>query len=122
MDQPGLDATEHAFALRGLGRINRISRSAAIYWPELRRLAKTRDSKPLRVLDLASGGGDVPIALACRAIRSGLDILIDGCDKSGEAMQFAAERAAFPLKANRFQSNRVEARIVQACPARLPPD
>ena len=31
----------------------------------------------------------------------------------------AAERAVLPLKANRFQSDRVEARIVEACPARL---
>ncbi len=33
MDQPGLDPVEHARALRGLGRINRVSRSDAILWP-----------------------------------------------------------------------------------------
>ncbi len=102
MDQPGLDAIEHARALMGLGRINRVSRSAAIYWPELSRLAKARIGEPLRILDLASGGGDVPIALACRAIRSGLEIQIDGCDKSSEAMQFAGERAAGQGVAVRF--------------------
>jgi SAM-dependent methyltransferase len=101
MDQPGLDAAEHARALSGLGRINRISKSAAMYWPELRRLAEARAGRPLRVLDVASGGGDVPIALARRALRSGLDIIIEGCDRSPAAVQFASEQAvarALPLR------------------------
>jgi SAM-dependent methyltransferase len=94
MDQPGLNATEHARALSGLGRINRLSRSAAMYWPELRRLAQAGPGRPLRVLDVASGGGDVPIALARRAVRSGVNIAIEGCDKSAAAVQFAGEQAA----------------------------
>ena len=102
MDQPGLDATEHVRALRGLGRINRVSRSAEIYWPELRRLAEAHPGRPTRVLDLASGGGDVPIALAGRAIRSDLDIRVEGCDKSPVAMQFAAQRASDRGLAVRF--------------------
>src|SRR4051794_24452050 len=32
MDQPGLDFTEHARALQGLGRINTISRTSAHFW------------------------------------------------------------------------------------------
>ena len=67
MDQPGLDTREHARALAGLRRINRVSRSAAMYWAEICRFAKHRSDGPLRVLDLACGGGDVPIALALRA-------------------------------------------------------
>src|SRR3954453_360772 len=90
MDQPGLDAVEHARALNGLGRINRISKSAAMYWPDLRRLAEAKPGRPLRVLDVASGGGDVPIALARRAVRSGLNIAIEGCDRSAQAVQFAS--------------------------------
>ncbi len=79
-----------------------MSRSAAIYWPELRRLARTRPGRPLRVLDLASGGGDVPIALALRAVRSGLPMQFEGCDKSSDAMQFASHRAAARGVAIRF--------------------
>jgi SAM-dependent methyltransferase len=94
MDQPGLDAAEHAWALRGLCRINQFSRSAAMYWPELQRVAQARPGRTLRVLDVATGGGDVPIALARRAIRSGLAITIEGCDKSPRAVQFAGEQAA----------------------------
>jgi SAM-dependent methyltransferase len=102
MDQPGLDLDEHAHALDGLGRINRVSRSAAIYWSELCRLAHTDPDRPLRVLDLASGGGDVPIALASRAMRSGLAMHFEGCDKSGDAMRFATNRAAARGIAIRF--------------------
>src|SRR5271165_869464 len=93
MDQPGLDPIEHGRALRGLGRINRVSRSAAVYWPLIRRLAESHPARPTTVLDLASGGGDVPVALANRAIRAGLDVRIDGCDMSPTATQFAAQRA-----------------------------
>jgi 2-polyprenyl-3-methyl-5-hydroxy-6-metoxy-1,4-benzoquinol methylase len=93
MDQPGLDAGEHDRALRGLGRINRVSRSAAILWPRIAKLARDREGGLVRVLDLASGGGDVPIALARRADRAGFDVRIDGCDLSTEAVRFARQQA-----------------------------
>ena len=93
MDQPGLDPAAHARALLGLGRINRVSRSAGILWPPLARLATTKTGGPIRVLDLASGGGDVPIALARRASLAGLDLTLDGCDISPVAVDFAARRA-----------------------------
>lgn len=91
MDQPGLDATAHAAALRGLGRINRLSRSASILWPSIAGLAQ---KLPIRVLDLASGGGDVPIGLARRARRAGLEVRIAGCDVSPVAVAFATRAAS----------------------------
>jgi 2-polyprenyl-3-methyl-5-hydroxy-6-metoxy-1,4-benzoquinol methylase len=45
------------------------------------------------VLDVATGAGDVPISLARRARRSGLEIGIDGCDISPVAIRFAARAA-----------------------------
>ena len=94
MDQPGLDAGEHANALRGLARINRLSRSDAILWPAIERLARaSQQGRPIRVLDVASGGGDVPIALAKRALRASLAVEIEGCDVSLEAMRFARHQA-----------------------------
>jgi SAM-dependent methyltransferase len=93
MDQPGLGAVEHAAALRGLGRINRVSRSAGILWPEIESLARRHPGRAIRVLDLATGGGDVPIMLARRARKSGLNVAIDGCDISPVAVAFAARSA-----------------------------
>jgi 2-polyprenyl-3-methyl-5-hydroxy-6-metoxy-1,4-benzoquinol methylase len=95
MDQPGLDGQEHALALTWLGRINAVSRAAATLWPSLERLARARPSNagPLRVLDLAAGGGDTAVALANRAARSGLAIEIEGCDLSARAVAIAEGRA-----------------------------
>jgi 2-polyprenyl-3-methyl-5-hydroxy-6-metoxy-1,4-benzoquinol methylase len=93
MDQPGLDAGEHANALRGLARINRLSRSDAILWPAIERLARTVHGQPIRVLDVASGGGDVPIALAKRALQTGRAVEIEGCDVSPEAVRHAGQHA-----------------------------
>jgi SAM-dependent methyltransferase len=101
MDQPGLDPAEHARALRGLGRVNRLSRSAAIYWPSIVSLARARLG-PVRVLDLACGGGDVPIDLALRAARSRLDIRVEGCDVSSEAVGYASKLSEDRRAAVRF--------------------
>ena len=93
MDQPGIDAGEHEDALRGLGRINRLSLSASILWPAIEGLVKSHPDRLVRVLDLATGGGDVPIDLARRALRAGLEIGIEGCDISPVAVSFAAQAA-----------------------------
>jgi 2-polyprenyl-3-methyl-5-hydroxy-6-metoxy-1,4-benzoquinol methylase len=93
MDGPGLDALEHVRALRGLARINWLSRSDAILWPAISRLARHRGGSTLRILDLATGGGDVPMALAKRAARAGIRLEIEGCDSSAEAVRFASRQA-----------------------------
>lgn len=93
MDQPDLDPIEHEHALRGLERANLVSRSAGgILWPSIRDFAKEQ-SRPLRLLDIASGGGDVPISLAKRVRRSGIDITIEGCDISPTALEIATRKA-----------------------------
>jgi 2-polyprenyl-3-methyl-5-hydroxy-6-metoxy-1,4-benzoquinol methylase len=93
MDQPGLDVSGHADALRGLGRINRISRSDAILWPAIARLGESASGKLIRVLDLACGGGDVAIALQRRARKARISVQIDGCDRSSEAVRYAQQTA-----------------------------
>lgn len=93
MDQPGLDAGQHGSALRALERINVVSRSAAILWPAIERLAHERNGKPVEWLDVATGAGDIPIQLARRARRAGIALRIDACDISETALTFARERA-----------------------------
>jgi 2-polyprenyl-3-methyl-5-hydroxy-6-metoxy-1,4-benzoquinol methylase len=100
MDQPGLDPRLHARALRGLARINFWSGSARILWPPLAALARRLRPRPLRVLDLATGGGDVPVRLWRRACRAGLDLEVEGCDVSPVALEQAracADRAGAPV-------------------------
>jgi SAM-dependent methyltransferase len=93
MDDPGLDPAEHRRALAGLARINRWSRSAAILWPPIRDPAR-KGGRPVRVLDVATGSGDVPLGLRRRADRAGVDLEVDGCDASETAVAEARRAAA----------------------------
>lgn len=100
MDQPDLSRERHVQALRGLARINFLSASAGILWPELAALARRLAPHVPRVLDVATGGGDVPIRLWRKAQRAGLELRIEGCDISPVALEHAraaAARAAAPL-------------------------
>jgi SAM-dependent methyltransferase len=92
MDDPGLDPAEHRRALAGLARLNAWSRSAAILWPAIRCVAESL-GRPVRVLDVASGAGDVPIDLGQRAYRAGVPIEFHGCDVSPVAVADATDRA-----------------------------
>ncbi len=94
MDDPTLEAQPHQNALRGLARINWISGSARILWPALRRLSLEKNGQPLRLLDIATGGGDVPIRLCQRAQRSGLPLHITGVDVSATAIAHARAQAS----------------------------
>jgi SAM-dependent methyltransferase len=94
MDQPDLDPTAHQHALRGLARINAWSRSAATLWPVVAAAARAVPGRPLRVLDVATGAGDVPLGLWRRARRIGLPVEFAGCDISPTALDHARERAA----------------------------
>ncbi len=93
MDQPGLDAEQHRQALRGLARINWLSGSDRILWQPIRRLALHKHGQPLRVLDLATGAGDVPIRLHQRASRAGLAITFAGADICPTAIEHARAQA-----------------------------
>jgi len=94
MDQPNLDLRSHHEALAGLGRINALSGSARIVLPALFKLARRLGAAHLRVLDVASGGGDVPIQLWRLAGRRGLRLTMMGCDISPQAVDFATARSA----------------------------
>ena len=91
MDDPDLDPEQHRRALEGLKRVNRWSLSAAIFWPALCDLVRDQPpGRPLTVLDIACGGGDVTRDIARRARRSHLDIQIDGCDINPFAVEYSA--------------------------------
>jgi len=100
MDDPALDPAEHRRALAGLARINAVSGSAGVLWPAVRKLA-TELNRPLRVLDIATGAGDVPAELHRQALRAGLSIEFAGCDVSPVALDVATRRGSgvrfFPL-------------------------
>ncbi len=93
MDHPALSAAEHVAALRGLSRLNFAGNNPGLIWSVLKDLSgKSGDT--MRVLDIATGGGDVPLALAKRAHKAGLRMEFAGCDISPLAIDYARSRAA----------------------------
>jgi SAM-dependent methyltransferase len=103
MDEPDLDPQRHYEALRGLARINRISRSSSILWRQLSPILKANASRTITVLDVASGAGDVPIALSKKAHRRGQRLEIVGWDVSPHAVAYARRRAELAGAAVSFE-------------------
>jgi 2-polyprenyl-3-methyl-5-hydroxy-6-metoxy-1,4-benzoquinol methylase len=104
MDQPDLEQARHWHALSGLARINWLSGSAGIVWPSIRQVAEELDRRPLRLLDVACGAGDLCIALHHRAARDGLRLELHGVDISSQALEYARKRAeAARAKVHFFQ-------------------
>ena len=94
MDDPALAADRHRAALAGLRRLNRISGVSRAMFRQLARLATTLPAgRPLRVLDVASGSGDLPIDWLRMANRRGIPLSLTALDRSELAMQTACEAA-----------------------------
>ena len=103
MDQEGLSSVAHAQALAGLARLNKISFSSSSIWNALLRdgAFTGTHSQPIRVLDLATGGGDFPVALGRRARGLGIPIQLVAVDRSPFALgsgRNLADRHGIPVK------------------------
>lgn len=88
MDDPSLDDAEHAHALAGLARLNRLSFAARAHLPALRRAAE-RAPGVVRVLDVACGGGDGAAGLARHAAKAGIRVEMTLLDRSPVAVERA---------------------------------
>ena len=93
MDQPGLSAAEHAAALRGLRRIHQFSGTSRFFLNEISGIMKYNSKRPLRIIDMACGGGDLLCSLAHRFKRRGWAFEYFGCDFSPQAVGIASENA-----------------------------
>lgn len=85
MDDPQLDAKLHRDALAGLARLNAVSGCARALWKRIAPLAATAE-RPLRILDVATGAGDIPVRLARVAAAKNAAIRCYGCDISPVAV------------------------------------
>ncbi len=94
MEHPDLDVREHRRALQALGRGNRVSRTTATLWPAIRDVAARTPERPLRILDLACGGGHVAVSLARRCRLEGIRVEVCGIDVSPVALDCARALAA----------------------------
>jgi hypothetical protein len=95
MDDPALDAAAHDHALAGLVRLNQWSRSHRLLWHGVAAHARAvnEEGRALRVIDIATGSADAPIAMDAWARRAGLRIEWTLCDRSAHVLEVAASRA-----------------------------
>jgi 2-polyprenyl-3-methyl-5-hydroxy-6-metoxy-1,4-benzoquinol methylase len=91
MDQPDLAPERHHHALGGLARVNAVSRADRTLPRALAKFQDETKSPSLRILDVATGAGDVPVKLA-KAGESRRWSL-SGCDISPVAIEHAERRA-----------------------------
>jgi 2-polyprenyl-3-methyl-5-hydroxy-6-metoxy-1,4-benzoquinol methylase len=93
MDDPGLDVEEHCGALAGLARLNHWSASTRNVWLPIAELARENGRRQIRVLDIGSGAGDIPLGLWRKGRRAGLPLDVHGIDVSPKAVLYARSRA-----------------------------
>jgi len=94
MDSPHIPEADHVEALKGLQRINRASHTVDRILEPIIQLAGRNRLPQLSLMDVACGGGDVPIGVAIAAKRRGLHIDLSLLDRSPTALTHAAQAAA----------------------------
>jgi 2-polyprenyl-3-methyl-5-hydroxy-6-metoxy-1,4-benzoquinol methylase len=93
MDGPNVEAEAHALALEGLRRINTASKAAAQMARPIVEYALRQNLTRLSMLDIACGGGDVPVSIALLARQAGIEIELTLLDRSATALRLAAAAA-----------------------------
>lgn len=88
MDDPHLDIRSHSEALQGLARLNMCSASSQIIWAPIEKLSKQLDRR-IRVLDIATGSGDILREVRKKAHNQQLSIELVGSDVSATALKLA---------------------------------
>jgi ubiquinone/menaquinone biosynthesis C-methylase UbiE len=113
MDEPGADPRDLRAALRFISRINRfLGYNRATIFHLQRFSSRWPAGKPIRILDVATGSADVPLAILRWARRRRLDIQIVGIDLHPTTLEQARQQT---LKQPRI-------RLVQSDALRLPFD
>ncbi len=88
MDDPSLNHREHARALAGLSRINRVTNSYLPLWRAIR--DTPAEGRPLCILDLACGAGDTLASIGGWAKQTGKPVELHGMDLSPTAIEIAS--------------------------------
>lgn len=100
MDSPEISPDVLIKTLDGLGLVNAITLSLRIVWPDVCATVTRHPTRPVRILDVAAGGGDMLIRLHKRAMRHRFAVELAGCDISPVALAHAtasADAAGVPI-------------------------
>lgn len=94
MDEPGQDAGELARALADLRRVNRWLGGTRVIRHHLARLIARHPRPRYRILDVATGSGDVPLAIVRWARRRGIEVEVVGSDNHPVTLELARAHTA----------------------------
>jgi 2-polyprenyl-3-methyl-5-hydroxy-6-metoxy-1,4-benzoquinol methylase len=95
MDRPGLAADEIEGALRDIRWVNRLLGGRhALLGPLDRLFAATPPDRPVDLLDVGTGGGDLPLAMVRHGLRRGRRVRVTAVDSDPCAVRVAARHAA----------------------------
>jgi ubiquinone/menaquinone biosynthesis C-methylase UbiE len=95
MDTPVQDEDELAENLRDIRRVNRLLGGTAIILQHLPRVVSAiSPARPVTLLDLATGSGDIPLAISRWAKRRGLALTITASDYSDAILAAARKQLA----------------------------
>ena len=95
LDRPGHDPAELAANLQDIRTVNRLAGGVATilrHLPGL--LSQLPRDRPVEILDLATGGGDIPLNLAAWAARQGRPLHLMVTDRSPEILAEARRTLA----------------------------
>ncbi len=91
LDRPGHPDREVQGNLRDLGRLNRLFGGVGGSLRELERLFGRSPQDTLTLLDVGTGGADIPRAICRWGRRRGLAVTVEGVDRSDQVLAAAAE-------------------------------
>ena len=91
LDRPGNSDEEVRGSLRDLERLNRHFGGTRTVLLHLNRMINNRVNRPLTILDIATGGADIPRAICCWARRRNLAVTIEAVDRSDQVLAAARE-------------------------------
>ena len=107
MDDPEVDLRMLERTYERFPLVNAVvSRWKSVYRRDIRPRARR---KPIRLLDVGAGGGDVSRALARRARRDGLAVAVTALDADARAIRWARERGGGVEYRHAFTSELVDA-------------
>jgi ubiquinone/menaquinone biosynthesis C-methylase UbiE len=92
IDEPGIVLEELSANLRDLERLNRLFGGTRLILRHLRPMLRRAETGEIRILDVATGGADIPAAIVRWARRHGRRVQIVGIDKNPQMLRAAGDR------------------------------
>ncbi len=92
MDDPGIGLDEISANLRDLERVNRLFGGTRLILRHLKPMVSRAHCGEIQILDVATGGADIPAAIVRWARRYRWHVRIVGIDQNPQALRVAAER------------------------------